>query len=65
MNDLDVRSAYKKLADPKTYRSKLKRFQELRQNFPHTDPDLSVLLLKKVEEKISELGAGSPLLKTG
>ncbi|MDO6436286.1 hypothetical protein Q4534_02650 [Cyclobacterium sp. 1_MG-2023] len=65
MGDMDSRLAYKKLANPKTYRSKLKRFQELKQNFSHSDPDLSDLVSKKVEEKISELVARSPLLKTG
>ena len=64
MKDLETRLSYKKLANPKTHRKKLKRYQELCQEFGSID--LKQTLLTMVQEKIDELAkANLTLQKTG
>lgn len=63
MGDMDARLAYKKLANPKTYRSKLKRFHVLNDIFFQDAQDVGELLSEKVNVKMLELGASLALLK--
>lgn len=65
MKDLPVRLAYKRIANPKTYRSKLKRFQELEQIHSNAELDPFDTLSKEVRNKMSELGSVFTLRKTG
>lgn len=64
MKDLDTRLTYKKLANPKTFRKKLKRYQELCKE--SASCDLKPTLLTMVEDKIEELTSlDQTLRKTG
>lgn len=64
MADMEARLAYKKLANPKTYRSKLKRFHALKDGFSQDAQDVGEFLREKVNVKISELGASLAFVKT-
>lgn len=65
MKDLPVRLAYKRIANPKTYRSKFKRFQELEQIHSNAELDPFDTLSKEVRNKMFELGSVFTLRKTG
>ena len=53
MRDMEVRSFYKELLNPKTYRKKLKRYQELLQL--SENKDLKGDLINQVREKLEDL----------
>jgi len=65
MMDLDVRLAYKKIANPKTFRSKFKRFLELEQIYSNEELDPFDFISTEVRKKMCKLGSVSTLRKTG
>lgn len=63
MNDLPIRSQFKKLVTSKTFRSKKKRFEELVDNF--NQEDLNHILEGEVSFKITDLAKGVVHRKVG
>lgn len=61
MGDLSTRLRYKRLANPKTYRKKLKRYQELCEQ--DCSVDMKQRLFEMVSEKIEELASSNPKLE--